>query len=220
MTDVDVDVVTHAVAHSAVRLQIFNCTSCSLREETTHDPIPFYGSSPNSMMMVGEAPGPIEDKYGRAFYGGAWKWLDVELEAAGLPRLGDWFVANTVCCYPLVSHKPEQEHIDACRPNLRAQIQLCDPTWVVLLGATALASTGIVKAKMSEVHGRLFRAPAGPYIDRWCFPTFHPAATFQDPHVIPKIQSDLSTLSRIIHGTLSPEDVLVRIGRGGKVRSK
>ncbi len=150
----------------------------------------FHGRSPNPFMVVGQV-----------HYTEARTVLAEIITEARLPAFDSMFLSG----------------VQSCSRHLSAQVKLCDPEWVLLFGADALAATGVVKAKIGEIHGRPFEAPAGPFIGRWCFPTYHPQAGLRDERLLLKIKADMPNLSRIIAGTLPRDAVSVRVGRGGKV---
>lgn len=208
---------TVATERGRVMGTIQDCTACELHSANggpATAPVPFRGAAPSPYMILGEAPGAYEDKLGRPFVGSSGKYLDRALREHALPSLSEWFVTNVVCCRSIGTPPPDA--VTACNTLLRAQLRLCDPEWVLALGATALAAV-IPKAKISHVHGRPFYVPAGCFIGRWVFPTFHPAAALRDDSRGADIQADLSTLSELIGGTLPRDRIAARVGKGGKV---
>lgn len=193
---------------------IQTCDACELHEHCV-GPVPFRGPSPNRLMILGEAPGRDEDRAGKPFVGPSGKYLARALVERGLPVLKDWFVANTVCCFP--HGTPDTEAREACAVNLRLQVRLCDPDWVLVLGAVALGA--VVKgAKVTALRGRVLEVPGGPFIGRYVMPTFHPAAVLRAPHQYEReFLSDLSTFRQLIDGSIDRRQLAVRFGRGGKV---
>jgi uracil-DNA glycosylase family 4 len=201
---------------SRVATQILGCRSCELRS-TQHHPVPFRGPSPNALMILGEAPGFNEMKENRPFVGEGGQLLAHMLKGAELPPIEQWFVANTICCRP-PKGAPSREEMKACEPNLRAQLKLCNPEWVLALGNTALQAIGATKSKIGEVRGRPFKARFGPFIDRWIMSTYHPGAVAKSPHYSNIIADDLVTMRRIISGEMDPKGVVAEMGRNGKIR--
>lgn len=208
-----VDLAEHAALRGEVQVAIRNCTSCVLRAKAR--PVPFRGPTPNKLAIVGEAPGYEENLRGAPFVGNSGKLLERILRDVKLPPLAQWFICNTVSCYP--HGTPDALAVKACRTHLKTQIALCDPEIVVTLGAIALASVEWTSEKITRIHGRPFRAVGGPFKDRLVFPTFHPAAGLRDPKKLNELRSDLSTLSAVIAGKLPLHDIEVRIGRRGKI---
>lgn len=173
----------HVQEKVGLRRQIFGCQNCDLRVGC-HAPVPFAGPTPNRLMVVGEAPGADEDKQGEPFVGKSGKLLRRLIREVGMDdKKMAW--ANTVCCYP--HGTPKATHVEACRYNLRRQMELVDPFHVLLVGGVALGSFR-PDLRISQVHGRLFvLSKNGPV----CFPILHPAAALREPTWVPKIRNDL-----------------------------
>jgi uracil-DNA glycosylase family 4 len=208
------DLVAAAVQRSAVLDSIRSCRACDLAPPACRAPVPFRGPTPNPRMILGEAPGATEDKQGKPFVGESGQLLAQMIDSAGLPSLDSWFIANTVCCRSIGPPEPEQK--TACQNNLRDLVGLCEPEWVLVLGATALSALGCVSTKITDLHGHPFRVPAGIFKDTWVMPTFHPATALRSENKSAELANDLSTLSRLWAGKMSFSDVEARIGRGGK----
>jgi DNA polymerase len=167
-------------------------------------------------MLLGEAPGYEENARGQPFIGPSGQLLARLMRDVGLPTFSEMFIANVCCCR--AQGPPEDAQIMACMPNLRAQITLADPEWIVTLGNTALKSLQTVKAKVSDIQGKPFAIPAGVGKGRWCFPLYHPAAALRDNSGRRQrdISSGLSDFARVLRGEMDREVIAVRIGRGGK----
>ena len=95
------------------------------------------------MMLVGEAPGDVEDLSGHPFVGPAGRLLDRCLVEAGIER-GQIYVSNTVKHFKWVPRgtrrihsKPNSAEIAACFPWLEAELAAVRPKILVALGATA-----------------------------------------------------------------------------------
>ncbi len=78
--------------------EVRRCTRCPLHATRTHA-VPGEGPEEAGVMVVGEAPGRMEDKLGRPFVGPAGKLLDSLLELAGLSR-SEVYITNVVKCRP------------------------------------------------------------------------------------------------------------------------
>jgi DNA polymerase len=118
--------------------------------------------------VVGEAPGKQEDAKGEPFVGPAGQFLRRSLRKAGLrPTDGAYF--NAVSCYPDAVRTPQAEHVDACRGNLYAQLDIIDSPYVLVCGKVAF------NALMPM--GELTLAMGGPidYGNKVLFPIYHPS---------------------------------------------
>lgn len=205
--------IAHLAKRGAVTGLIQECRSCELVDDASA-PVPFSGPSPNRLMILGDAPGRSEDRRGKPFVGPAGKYLNRALYEHSLPDLAHWFCANVVCCRCV--GVPSLDDRFACSGNLRAQLHLCNPEWVLTLGATALQAV-IPRSKITEVRGRPFLCPAGAFIGRWILPTFHPSAVLRDEKLGSDFGSDLSTLSQLLSGRMEKETLATRVGRGGRL---
>lgn len=175
-----------------------SCRSCERR--TLQAPKVGTGSIPNERMILTDTPG-----------NGCGDYLSSKLVAAGLPPLRSWFVTSTVKCRTTT---PELHDMQACHRNLRAELAVVDPQFVVLLGSHALTSVGI-KAQVTKAHGRPFIPPYGPFIGRVCFPTFHPDVIFKSDHNALLLTQDLSTLYGLMSGRVNLSSIEARVGRSG-----
>lgn len=194
--------------HAAVKLRrnemyrvIQSCTACERR--TLAAPKPGTGPIPCQHMILTDTPSALSAR----------DYLSSKLVNANLPPLRSWYVTSTVKCR---NTDPDPHQIIACHGNIRAELAVVDPTWIVLLGTHALASTG-VKAQITKCHGRPFRPPMGPFIGRWCFPTFHPAVTYMNEHYANLLTQDLSTLYGCLSGRTNLSSIEARVGRAGKL---
>jgi uracil-DNA glycosylase len=130
---------------AALRGEVGCCRGCDLWERATQA---VFGEGPEDarMMLVGEVPGDREDREGRPFVGPAGRELDRALEAVGIER-GDVYVTNAVKHFRFeergkrrIHQRPDAGQIRACRPWLRAEIDVIRPEALVVLGATAAKS--------------------------------------------------------------------------------
>ncbi|MBP3923690.1 uracil-DNA glycosylase [bacterium] len=123
-----------------VRNKCENCMGCALGKTRTN--MVFSDGNPMSakIVLIGEAPGEMEDECGRPFVGRAGQLLNNFLAEAGISRDEDLYIINTVKCRPPENRVPTDEEKSACRKFLEAQIDIINPRAIVLCGATALKS--------------------------------------------------------------------------------
>src|SRR5690348_13183174 len=112
-----------------VRDQIKSCRECALGDKCS-SPIPFHGTSPSSIAVVGEAPGKYEDIQHRPFVGPAGKLAHSWLDRAGIDSENVAWL-NVVCCFP--NRTPTGNEIAACRNNLAAQLDTIRPDFLLVL---------------------------------------------------------------------------------------
>jgi len=132
------------------------------------------GPIPATVMLVGEAPGAVEDEVGRPFVGPAGEILNRLLAASGLKR-ETLYITNVVKCRPPGNREPRPEEIQACLPYLKAQIGFIRPHIIVCLGSVAARTLIDPEARITQIRGKIF-CRAGIYF----LPTFHPAALLRD----------------------------------------
>ena len=132
--------------------KIRQCSSCPLREGCSA-PVPGFGPSTAKIMIVGEAPGATEDKYGVPFCGDAGDRLEKLLSAAEVKR-EDVYLTNILRCRPPGNRTPKKKEIRQCYPWLLEEIKLIKPTTLITLGATPLSLFS--PYPISQMHGTQF----------------------------------------------------------------
>lgn len=177
---------TKSVSLKTLQRDIERCTKCSLYK-TRRNAVPGEGPSNARLMLVGEAPGAMEDESGRPFVGRSGELLTRLLEEIGLSRQ-EVFITSVLKSRPPNNRPPRPDEVEACRPYLEKQIELIAPQIVVLLGATAVSSV-IGPWKMSEAHGHFYDSGSHLF-----FITYHPAAALRFPKTYESMREDLKTL--------------------------
>lgn len=139
-----------------VRGKCESCMGCALG--STRNNIVFSDGNPSTakIVLIGEAPGEMEDETGRPFVGRAGQLLNDFLAGAGISREEDIYIINTVKCRPPENRVPTDEEKASCRKFLEAQIDIINPRAIVLCGATALKSFVNLDKKqtISKVRGQ------------------------------------------------------------------
>lgn len=132
------------------------CTACALGK--TRKNLVFSDGNPETakIVLIGEAPGEIEDECGKPFVGRAGQLLDDFLAEAGISREEDVYLINTVKCRPPQNRVPEDSEKEACKKFLNAQVDIINPRAIILCGATALKSFVNLDKKqtISKVRGQ------------------------------------------------------------------
>jgi uracil-DNA glycosylase len=121
-------------------------------------------------MLVGEAPGRMEDQAGRPFVGPAGHFLDGILAKVGISR-ERLFITSSVKCRPPGNRVPRADELETCRAAyLLRQIEWINPRVIVAMGATAIWTLLGVEGRMADLHGRMWLLDG-----RRVIATFHPA---------------------------------------------
>lgn len=177
---------------SLVADEVRQCTKCPLSLGRTNA-VPGEGPPGAAVVIVGEGPGMNEDLQGRPFVGAAGKQLERLLKEAGLVR-EEVYITNVVKCRPPENRRPTEAEAQACQPYLERQISFLRPTFVVLLGDSALKRF-LPEQRLSGAHGRVFER-AGLAL----FPTYHPAAMIYDRTLEKVSIEDFKALRRLLAG--------------------
>jgi uracil-DNA glycosylase family 4 len=187
-----IDPITHARARVQARTQIKECVRCPLsKEQWVRAPVPWRGACPADVVIVGEAPGAMENRAGEPFVGPAGSLLDRMLADAGwdLSRI---MYCNVVSCYP--GQTPRDWAIDACRVHLLRQIALANTPFVILAGRVALESFR-PDTIISNMGGSVF-VQAG----RLFYTMMHPAYVLRERDEREEVTEGLAAFRQVMLG--------------------
>jgi DNA polymerase len=166
----------------SARAAAAGCRACELWKTGTQT-VFGEGSPPCEVMLVGEQPGDREDVEGHPFVGPAGEVLDRALRDAGLVR-EEAYVTNVVKHFRWVQRgkrrihqKPDSSHVAACRPWLRAEVEVVQPRLIVLLGATAAQGVLGTDFRVLKQRGQLHSSPFGVP----AMATVHPSSVLRAP---------------------------------------
>jgi uracil-DNA glycosylase family 4 len=134
------------------------------------EPLPQRSVLARPFTVLGEAPGLMEDRRGEPFVGWAGSFLRRKLRHIGV--LDRAVFMNTVCCFPKQQPdgKPNKDHLNACRPNLKAQLEQVESPWVLAVGAYALRAMVRHCQAITPALGHII-----PIHGRFVFPVLHPS---------------------------------------------
>jgi uracil-DNA glycosylase len=153
----------------ALQACVKNCLACGLAKTRTQT-VFGVGDENADWLLVGEAPGTEEDKYGEPFVGPAGKLLDNMLAAIQLKRGENVYIANVLKCHPSENRDPHGEEVAQCDPYLKRQIELIKPKLIIALGKFAAQSILHSDATVTSMRGKLHDYCGIPVIV-----TYHPA---------------------------------------------
>jgi DNA polymerase len=150
------------------------------------------GNKDAKVMIIGEAPGRIEDKLQKPFVGRAGKLLDSLLESIHLDR-SKVYITNVVNYRPDKNRKPTPDEINEFKKILLKHIKIISPKYILLLGATAATAVLNHIGPLGEVRGKWKNVKIiNSYFD--ILTTFHPAFLFRKPKYKKKFTDDLNDL--------------------------
>jgi len=150
-------------------------------------PVPGEGNPDSPLLLIGEAPGQVEDATGRPFVGQSGSMMvKIMEETIGFKR-EDVFITNIVKYRPPDNRDPDLSEIEACRGWLDQQIKVIAPKIIVTLGRFSMAKF-IPDVTISRVHGQSRFVDFNG--DRFImFPMFHPAAALRSTTIMKILES-------------------------------
>jgi len=155
-----------------------SCISCGLREGVTSPKIAPYGAGRKGILIIGEAPGAVEDKKGLPWQGRTGRMLENTLSKVGIDLFMDCVSVNAVNCRPPINRAPKPFEIDCCRAVMVADtIEEFKPKVIILLGTISLQSF-LAPRWPTDLGGiSKWRGFVIPDQDCKCFvvPTYHPS---------------------------------------------
>jgi DNA polymerase len=159
------------------------CRGCDLYKHATQT---VFGEGPSDaqVMFVGEQPGDQEDRQGKPFVGPSGQMLDRTLEKVGIDR-SVVYVTNAVKHFKFeqrgkrrIHSKPSARQIAACKPWLKAEVEVIRPDVIVALGATAAQAMLGSSFKVTQHRGEAIRdTPWAPVV----MATVHPSSLLRAP---------------------------------------
>lgn len=183
-------------ALKALRQAAEGCRACPLFQDATLT-VFGEGTVQARLFLVGDQPGPQDDRAGRPFRGPAGKLLSSLLEECGIPRT-DTYLTNAVKHYKFafqgtrrVDRPPSGPEVRACLPWLEAELEAVKPEVLVLLGGVAARALLGLDFEVSEQRGHLLATP-------WCeqtLATIHPSLVLRQRSEEYREQARLDLLS-------------------------
>ena len=160
------------------------------------------GKTDGGIMLIGEAPGGEEEKFGRPFVGKAGKNLDEFLELAGLDR-SSLYISNVVKFRPIsisektgrfINRTPSKEEIEDFVPLLMEEIKTYKPRLIVTLGNVPLkAVTGNNRLSIGQCHGKIIEKN-----NIKIYPLYHPASVIYNRSLKAVYAQDVKEIKKYI----------------------
>ena len=177
-------------AWQRLREEVAACQACGLAAQRTQT---VFGVGPHNarLLLVGEAPGAEEDRYGEPFVGRAGQLLTAMLKAIGLQR-EQVFIANVLKCRPPGNRNPSSEEARTCRPFLDRQIALLQPHLMVALGKIAAQQLTGEDLSIARMRGQRYTVGAA---QTPLLVTYHPAYLLRQPAEKAKAWQDLQRVA-------------------------
>lgn len=164
----------------ALAARVADCTACTLHKER-HKVVVGQGAQANvALMVIGEAPGPADERAGLPFQGKAGDLLQAMLAAAGLSDPQQVYYTHLLKCRPASNRVPEPDEIAACLTHLRHQISLLQPQRLLVLGRVA-AQALLGDVPVDDLRGRAHDYPLSDGHRIPAVVSYHPAALLSRP---------------------------------------
>ena len=135
-----------------LKKQINSISDCSLKNNSKNIVLG-DGNINSSIMLIGEAPGPEEDKSGTTFKGEVGDLLNKMLLAININR------QNIYCSYainfrPPEDRKPTSQEIKRYSVFLKEHISIINPKIIILMGSSAMEAVTGINSKISSERGK------------------------------------------------------------------
>ena len=152
------------------------------------------GNKNAKVLIIGEAPGRSEDKLQKPFVGSAGKLLDILLDSIRLDR-SKVYITNVVNYRPDKNRKPTPKEINEFEKLLYKHIEIINPQYILLLGATAAKAVLNHIGPLSDIRGKWKNIKIiNSYYH--ILTTFHPAFLLRQPDQKKKVLQDLKKLKK------------------------
>ena len=181
----------------ALRAALASFDGCPLATTATN--LVFADGNPSAgLMLIGESPGPEEDRAGRPFVGPAGVFLDQILASIGLNRTA-LLVTTLVPWRPPGNRNPTEAEVQTCLPFLLRHVALARPRRLVLLGALPTKAVLGDRAGIRRLRGR-WAMVAIPGLEQPvpALPMWHPAYLLRTPAAKREAWADLLLLRRTL----------------------
>ena len=177
-----------------LQAEVAACTRCELHRGRTHT-VFGAGDRQAKWMIIGEAPGAEEDRRGEPFVGRAGQLLNSMLEAMGLERQ-QVFIANILKCRPPNNRDPVAGEVAACGSYLQKQIEMIQPSLILVLGRIAAQNLLKVDSPLGRMRGKSWDWNGIPVVV-----TYHPAYLLRNPADKRKTWQDLQLALSLYPGS-------------------
>ena len=175
--------------------QIKDCKQCPLSSGRIHA-IPGEGDVNSRIFFIAQAPGKVEDKYGRMFLGPTGKVVDELFHEIQLKR-NEVYMTNLIKCKLPKNRKPKQEEIELCSKYLVKEIEIVQPDIIIPMGyhASKFIFAHYCDKDMlpPDIVGKLFF-----FHGFKVYPLWHPTSIIYNPSIEPTMIGYLKKISTLI----------------------
>ncbi len=135
-----------------LKKQLNSIENCKLKSNSKNIVLG-EGNIDSPIMLIGEAPGEIEDKVGRPFKGESGELLDKMLIAINIKRQ-NIYASYAINFRPPEDRKPTSPEIKRYSNFLKEHISIVNPKIIILMGSTAMEAVTGINEKISSERGK------------------------------------------------------------------
>jgi len=132
--------------------QINSINDCNLKKNSKNLNMG-DGDINSSIMLIGEAPGKIEDEVGQSFLGEVGSLLKKMLSAINI-NINKVYCTYSVNFRPPEDRKPTAQEIKRYSAFLKEHISIINPKIIILMGSTAMEAVTGLNNKVSSERGK------------------------------------------------------------------
>ena len=178
-----------------LRDQINSIQNCNLKENSKNL-IMGDGDSNSPIMLIGEAPGKIEDESGSTFQGEIGSLLNKMLLAINIKR-EEVYITNVVNWRPPNNRTPTDEEILEFLPYLQQQIDIVEPKYIFLLGGVAAKAILSTPLALGKLRGKWHEYKSLKLNKKiYTIASYHPAFLLRSPQFKKASWEDLKMLQK------------------------
>ena len=135
-----------------LKKQLNSIENCKLKSNSKNIVLG-EGNIDSPIMLIGEAPGEIEDKVASPFIGEIGELLDKMLIAINIKRQ-NIYTSYAINFRPPEDRKPTSPEIKRYSNFLKEHISIIDPKIIILMGSTAMEAVTGINEKISSERGK------------------------------------------------------------------
>lgn len=155
--------------------------------------VPGYGNPYAKIILIGEAPGDIEEKTGLPFQGRSGQLLRNELLTYDLSDK-NLFITNVVKFRPPKNRKPTRQEIEIhFNLVLFHELALINPSIIVTIGAVATETILQENIKITKINGKTIKKEG-----KIIYPLLHPAYILRNMQLLKIFQKDIYNLNELL----------------------
>ncbi len=151
------------------------CDRCGLYKTCLSPKMRYTGKGRKKILIVGEAPGRIEDEQGEQFVGEAGETVRERLKNNHIVLDRDCYKTNGVICRPPKNATPTNTQIQACRHHLLKTVEELKPEKIICFGKIPLQALICHKESISGLGKYTGWKIPDQEFKTWIYVNYHPS---------------------------------------------